>query len=60
MGRLVLPDWAMNITPLYFVSQPEPFKDYVINFTPLIVMTAIAAVLTAAGVIAYTKRGKVT
>ena len=60
MGRLVLPDWAMNITPLHFVSQPEPLKDYVINFTPLIVMTAIAAVLTAAGVIAYTKRDMVT
>ena len=60
IGRLVLPDWMMNITPLHFVSQPEPFKDFVINYTPLIVMTGIAAVLTAIGVIAYTKRDMAT
>jgi ABC-2 type transport system permease protein len=56
VGRLVLPEWMMNITPLHFVSQPEPFQEFVIDFTPLIVMAAIAAALTTAGVIFYRKR----
>ena len=62
IGRLVFTDnlsWVMNITPLNFVSQPEPMKDYVINYTPLIVMTAIAAALTIAGFISFRKRDMV-
>jgi len=62
IGRLVFTgnlEWLMNITPLYFVSQPEPFKDYVINYTPLIIMTGIAIVLTVAGFISYRKRDMV-
>jgi len=59
IGRLVFTgnlSWIMNITPLHFVSQPEPMKDYVINYTPLIVMTGIAAVLTIIGFISFRKR----
>jgi len=59
IGRLVFTgnlSWLMNITPLHFVSQPEPMKDYVINYTPLIIMTAIAALMTAIGIIAFRKR----
>jgi len=59
IGRLVFTgnlSWLMNITPLHFVSQPEPMKDYVINFTPLIIMTLIAAVMTVTGFIAYRRR----
>jgi len=62
IGRLVFTgnlEWLMNITPLHFVSQPEPLKDYVINYTPLIVMTGIAAALTIAGFISYRKRDMV-
>jgi len=62
IGRLVFTgnlSWLMNITPLHFVSQPEPLKDYVINYTPLIIMTAIAAAMTAVGFIAYRKRDMV-
>ena len=60
MGRLVFPDWLMNITPLHFVSQPVPLQDFTIDYTPLIIMTGIAAVMTAVGVIAYAKRDMVT
>jgi len=59
MGRLIFTgdlSWVMNFTPLNFVSQPEPLKDYVINYTPLAVMTGIAAVLTTTGLISFRKR----
>ena len=59
IGRLVFTgnlEWIMNLTPLHFVSQPEPLKDYVISYPPLFIMTAIAALLTAIGFIAYRKR----
>jgi len=59
MGRLIFTgdlSWVMNLTPLHFVSQPEPMKDYVINYTPLAVMTGIAAVLTTTGLISFRKR----
>jgi len=59
IGRLVFTgnlEWIMNLTPLHFVSQPEPLKDYVINYIPLFVMTGIAAVLTIIGFISYRKR----
>ena len=62
IGRLVFTgnlEWLMNITPLHFVSQPEPMKDYVINYTPLVVMTGIAAVLTIIGFISFRKRDMV-
>jgi len=62
IGRLVFTDnleWVMNITPLHFVSQPEPLKDYVISYPPLFIMTAVAAVLTAIGFIAFKKRDMV-
>jgi len=62
MGRLIFTgnlSWVMNLTPLHFVSQPEPMKDYVINYTPLIVMTGIAAVLTIVGFISFRKRDMV-
>jgi len=60
MGRLVMPDWMLNITPLHFVSQPQPMQEFVIDYTPLIIMTGIAAVLTAIGIISYSKRDMVT
>jgi len=59
IGRLVFTgnlEWIMNLTPLHFVSQPEPLKDYVISYPPLFIMTAVAAVLTTIGFIAYRKR----
>jgi len=59
MGRLIFTgdlSWVMNITPLHFVSQPEPMKDYVINYTPLAVMTGIAIALTIVGFISFRKR----
>jgi len=63
IGRLVFTGnlaWVMNITPLHFVSQPDPATDtYTIDFTPLIVMTAIAAVLTIIGFISFRKRDMV-
>jgi len=62
IGRLVFTDnlaWVMNITPLHFVSQPEPLKDYVINYTPLFVMTGIAVVLTVIGFVSFRKRDMV-
>ncbi|MCL2663951.1 MAG: hypothetical protein FWE83_11640 [Oscillospiraceae bacterium] len=62
IGRLVFTgnlEFLMNITPLHFVSQPEPLKDYVINYTPLIVMTAIAAAMTIAGIVSFRKRDMV-
>jgi len=66
IGRLVVPDnmsWIMNITPFQHVSQPVPstdsFSNFTIDFTPLIIMTGIAAVLTIAGFISYRKRDMV-
>ncbi|MCL2820032.1 MAG: hypothetical protein FWD38_04280 [Oscillospiraceae bacterium] len=62
IGRLVFTgnlEWIMNLTPLHFVSQPEPLKDYVVNYPPLFIMTGIAAVLTIIGFIAYRKRDMV-
>jgi ABC-2 type transport system permease protein len=62
IGRLVFTgnlEFLMNITPLHFVSQPEPLKDYVINYTPLIIMTAIAAAMTIGGIVSFRKRDMV-
>jgi len=58
MGELIgLPNWLLSLTPLKHVSQVLLVD---INYKPLIVMTVIAAVLTAVGFISYKKRDIVT
>jgi len=56
LGGLFLPDWAPALSPFHFVPQPQPMVDFVLNFTPLIVLTIISAVLTIFGFIGYKKR----
>jgi len=54
IGEMIgLPDWLLNLAPLRHISQIL-LED--ISYTPLIVMTVIAAILTAAGFIFYRKR----
>ena len=60
VGSLVLPEWLLKVSPLHFIPQPQPFEQFTLDFTPLIVLTVIAAVLTAAGFIFYTKRDTVS
>jgi ABC-2 type transport system permease protein len=58
MGEVIgLPDWLLSIAPLKHVSQVLLVD---INYPPLIVMTVIAAVLSAAGLVFYKKRDMVT
>jgi len=66
IGRMVIPEsysWIMNITPFHHVSQPVPstdsFSNFTIDYTPLIIMTGIAAVLTVIGFISYRRRDMV-
>ena len=56
VGNLALPEWILNITPFHFIPQPEPFAEFVIDFPPLIILTVIAAALTTAGFVFYSKR----
>jgi len=56
VGRLVLPEWVMNLSPFHFVSQPEPLKAYVPEVAPLVVLTVVAAALTTGGFFFYSKR----
>ena len=54
VGEVIgLPNWLLSLAPLKHVSQVLLVD---INYTPLIVMTAIAAVLTAVGFVFYRKR----
>ncbi|MCL1872757.1 MAG: ABC transporter permease [Clostridiales bacterium] len=54
MGEVIgLPEWLLGLAPLKHVSQVLLVD---INYTPLIIMTLIAAVLTATGLIFYRKR----
>ncbi|MDR0325667.1 MAG: ABC transporter permease [Oscillospiraceae bacterium] len=59
IGRLpgLLPEWAQNITPFAFIPQ-LPMEE--ITLAPLAVLTALAAVLTAAGFIFYRRRDMLT
>ncbi|MCL2125034.1 MAG: hypothetical protein FWH33_03475 [Oscillospiraceae bacterium] len=56
IGAMALPDWALNISPLHHIPMPEPFEHFTLSFPPLIILTVIAAVLTAMGVYFYSKR----
>lgn len=58
MGEVIgLPEWLLSLAPLKHVSKVLLVD---INYTPLIVMAAIAAVLTAVGFIFYRKRDMIT
>jgi len=55
MGEVLgLPEWLLSISPLHHISNVILGDD--ISFMPLIVLTGIAAVLTAVGFVGYTKR----
>ena len=56
VGGMALPEWMLNISPLHHISVPQPFQEFTMDFAPLIILTAIAAVLTAIGLISYKKR----
>jgi len=56
IGGLVLPKWLMKISPFYFIPQPQPFEVFTPEFAPLVMLTVIAALLTAMGVIFYKNR----
>ncbi|MCL2873445.1 MAG: ABC transporter permease [Defluviitaleaceae bacterium] len=54
LGRILnLPNWIANLSPFAFI--PELPVDS-INYAPLTVLTVIAVVLTAAGLVFYRKR----
>ena len=54
MGEVIgLPDWLLKLAPLKNVSQVLLVE---LNWTPLIVMTGIAAACTAVGFVFYRKR----
>ncbi|MCL1792241.1 MAG: ABC transporter permease [Oscillospiraceae bacterium] len=58
IGEVIgLPDWLLGIAPLKHVSKVLLVD---IDYVPLIVMTAIAIALTAAGFVFYRKREMVT
>jgi len=55
MGEMLgFPNWLLSISPLHHISNVILGDD--INFMPLAILTGIAAVLTAAGFVCYTKR----
>ena len=56
VGGLALPEWMLNISPLHHIPQPQPFMEFTMDYTPLIILTAIAAILTAIGFVFYSKR----
>jgi len=56
-GMLKLPEWINWLSPMYHVPR-LPMEE--LTYLPLIVMTLIAAVLTAAGFFFYRKRDMVT
>lgn len=57
IGEVIgLPDWLLGLAPLKHISQVLLVD---IDYTPLIVLTTIAAVLTAAGFFFYRKRDMV-
>jgi ABC-2 type transport system permease protein len=57
-GQLIgLPEWLLSLSPIKHISQVLLVD---VNFTPLIILTVIAAVLTAIGFIFYRKRDVVT
>jgi ABC-2 type transport system permease protein len=56
-GMLKLPEWVNWLSPMYHVPR-LPMEE--MTFVPLVVMTVIALVLTAAGFVFYQKRDMVT
>ncbi|MCL1859802.1 MAG: ABC transporter permease [Oscillospiraceae bacterium] len=55
MGEVLgFPEWLLSVSPLHHISNVILGDD--ISFMPLIILTVIAAVLTAAGFIFYSKR----
>lgn len=57
VGRLILPDWLMHLSPMWYIPQAPLDKS---NFLPLAVLTILAACLTASGFIFYKNRDMVT
>ena len=55
MGELLgLPVWLRGLSPTYHIS--DVILGDAVNFTPPVILTAIAAILTAAGFMFYQKR----
>jgi ABC-2 type transport system permease protein len=59
IGSLVLPEWMLNISPMNFVPQQQPFEKFTLDFVPLTILTALAIVVMAVGFVAYHRRDTV-
>ncbi|MCL1804807.1 MAG: hypothetical protein FWG28_02210 [Clostridiales bacterium] len=53
----LLPEWLQKVSPMKHIPR-LPLDE--MSFTPLIILTAIAAILTAVGVVCYHRRDMVT
>jgi ABC-2 type transport system permease protein len=55
MGEVLgFPEWLLSVSPLHHISNVILGDD--ISYAPLIVLTVLAAALTAAGFVSYSKR----
>jgi len=59
MGELIgLPEWLMSISPMYHI--PNTMLGADTDFVPLAILSAVAVVFTASGLVFYHKRETVT